>query len=363
MLAGAGSLAVLAGFLADRFGVQRELADLVAAGGIPHATLSMGKGVFDETSPDFTGLYSGTTGDKPALAAVEQADVLISAGVRFTDTTSTGFSQQIDAERTIDIQPFATWIGGREFAPLPMKDAVDTLTALVRVLGRRWERPGIPAGPAVPEAGPETRETEERETPGLRQAQLWPVIERFLRPGDIVVADQGTAFFGAQAMRLPAGVTFIGQPLWGSIGCTLPAALGAQTAAPQRRTILLIGDGSTLLTAQEIGTMLREGRNPLIVMISNDGYAVERAMHGPAKRYNDIPRWNWPLVPAAMGGEPACALQASTLTELAATLEVAADPQGLVLLEAALPGTDLPEVPYAVTRAMAAANDPAHAGQ
>jgi indolepyruvate decarboxylase len=66
MLAGAGSLAVLAGFLADRFGARRELAGLVAAGGIPHATLPMGKGVFDETSPDFTGVYSGTTSDKPA---------------------------------------------------------------------------------------------------------------------------------------------------------------------------------------------------------------------------------------------------------------------------------------------------------
>jgi|ERR1700748_975569 hypothetical protein len=48
---GAASLAVLADFLADRFGAQQEVADLVAAGQVPHATLSMGKSPFDESDP------------------------------------------------------------------------------------------------------------------------------------------------------------------------------------------------------------------------------------------------------------------------------------------------------------------------
>ncbi|HEY4462519.1 MAG TPA: thiamine pyrophosphate-binding protein, partial [Streptosporangiaceae bacterium] len=215
MLSGAGTLAVLADFLAGRFGVQRELASLVSVGQIPHATLSMGKGLFDESNPDFAGTYSGAGSAKPTLAAVEGADVLISVGVRFTDGTTSGFSQEIDPERTIDVQPFATRIGGREFAPLPMRDAVRTLTAVLGELGRSWARLDLP----------EDLEADPRVPGELRQAQLWPAVQRFLRPGDIVVAEMGSALFGAQAMRLPAGVTFICQPQWASIGYTLPAAL------------------------------------------------------------------------------------------------------------------------------------------
>ena len=346
MLTEAGSVTVLADFLADRFGSRDEVAELVSAGGFPHATLSLGKSVVDESDPGFVGVYSGSASAKATRVAVEDADVLISVGVRFTDTTTTGFSHRVAPERTIDVQPFATRIGDRQFAPLPMKTAVTALTEVVRELGRPWQA----EVPAVDEPERVPGET-------LQQADFWRAIERFLRPGDIVVAEQGTSFFGGQAVRLPAGATFIGQPLWGSIGYTLPAALGAQTAAPDRRTVLLIGDGSAQMTAQEIGTMLREGRNPIVILINNDGYTVERAIHGPEQRYNDIARWNWSLVPAAMGAaDQVTTLRAATAAELTAALDTAAGADGFVLLEAVLPRMDLPEVLAAVSRSIAAAN-------
>jgi indolepyruvate decarboxylase len=348
MLAEAATLGVLADFLADRFGVRREVSELVTAGQVPHAALAMGKGLFDEGNPGFAGIYSGASSAKRALAAVEQADVLISVGVRFADTTTANFSQHTDPERTIDVQPFSTRIGDREFAPLPMMDAVDALSALVRELGRSWARPDLPPAPdaaqydaaAAYDGAPDGGAPEWQE---LRQAQLWPAMERFLRPGDIVLADLGTAFYGAQTIRLPAGVSFLGQPLWGSIGYTLPAALGAQLAAPGRRAIVLIGDGSMQLTAQEIGTLAREGLAPIIVVLNNDGYTIERAIHGPDRRYNDIAGWNWKLLPAAMSADTGTAATVTTLAELSATLQKVADPAGgLVLIEAILRRLDVP---------------------
>jgi indolepyruvate decarboxylase len=348
MLSGTGSLAVLADFLAGRFGVQRELADLVRAGQIPHATLSMGKGVFDESSPDFAGTYSGAGSAKPAQAAVEGADVLISAGVRFIDATTSGFSQHIDPERTIDVQPFATRIGGREFAPLPIRDAVRALTTVVGQAGRSWARPDLTE---QPDAGPHAPAELRHAPAGLRQAQVWPAVQRFLRPGDIVAAETGTALFGAQEMRLPAGVTFICQPQWASIGYTLPAVLGAQLAAPGRRAILLIGDGAAQLTAQEIGTLLREDCTPIVVVLNNNGYTIERAFHGPARCYHDIARWDWALLPAAMSGQAVRTARASTLAEFTAALDSFAEPAGLVLLEAILPEMDVPEALSALVHA------------
>jgi indolepyruvate decarboxylase len=58
------SARVLADFLADRFGVWQEVADLVAAGQVPHSTLSMGKSLFDESDPGFAGTYGGVASTK-----------------------------------------------------------------------------------------------------------------------------------------------------------------------------------------------------------------------------------------------------------------------------------------------------------
>jgi indolepyruvate decarboxylase len=215
-----------------------------------------------------------------------------------------------------------------------MMDAVRALTGLLRELGKSWARPELT----------DTPDNDQLESAELRQAQFWLAVQRFLRPGDIVLAEQGTAFFGAQSVRLPVGVTFIGQPLWASIGHTLPAALGAQLAAPGRRVILLIGDGSMQLTAQEVGTLLREGCTAIIVLLNNGGYTIERAIHGDEQPYNDIPRWNWALLPAAMGGgESVTTASASTVDDLTAILDDIADPAGLVLIEARLPKLDVPE--------------------
>ncbi|MEU6773244.1 alpha-keto acid decarboxylase family protein [Streptomyces sp. NPDC046759] len=354
MLAEADTLGLLADFLADRFGVRAELAELVAAGRIPNATLSMGKGVLDESARTFVGTYCGAASSERVLAAVEQADVLLSVGVRFSDST-TAFSHRVDAARTIDVQPFATHIGDQVFAPLPMRDAVRALTAVLAESGRSWARPDLPPASADRLAGDASRDS----TDALRHATLWPAVQSFLREGDTVVAELGTSLFGAQAMRLPAGATFIGQPLWASIGYTLPAALGAQLAAPGRRTILLIGDGSAQVTAQELGTHLREGCTPIVLLLNNGRYTIENVLHGGERRYNDIPRWNWRLLPAAMGGESAVTLRASTPAELSTALARAADPADLVLLEALLPPSDVPDVLVRATeRPLAAADRP-----
>jgi indolepyruvate decarboxylase len=352
MLSGAGSMAVLADFLADRFGARHEVADLVAAGQVPHASLSMGKGLFDERHPGFVGIYCGSASDKQVLEAVEGSDVTISVGVRFTDIPTNGFSQRIDPERTIEVQPFSASIGGRFFGPLPMRDAVTALSAVVRELGRSWARPELAPVPGI----------DAQESAQLQHAQLWPAMERFLRPGDIVLADQGTGFCGAMFMRLPAGATFIGQPLWASLGYTLPATLGAQLAAPDRRVILLIGDGAMQLTAQELGTLLRQGCDPVIVVLDNDGFTIERAIYGAEQCYNDIARWNWTLLPAAMGGETVRTATVSTYDELTTALNGAADPDGrLTLIAAKLPKLDVPEYLATLARVVAAASIPGRA--
>ncbi|MEV5176942.1 thiamine pyrophosphate-dependent enzyme [Streptomyces flaveolus] len=71
------------------------------------------------------------------------------------------------------------------------------------------------------------------------------------------------------------------------------AVLGAQLADPSRPGLLLIGDGSVQMTVQELGTLARRRLTPMIVLVNNDGYTVERAIHGPRAAYHDIAAWDW----------------------------------------------------------------------
>jgi len=174
---------------------------------------------------------------------------------------------------------------------------------------------------------------------------VWDRLCVALTPGNVVLADQGTSFYGMADHRLPHGVTFIGQPLWGSIGYTLPAAVGAAVAHPDRRTVLLIGDGAAQLTVQELGTFSREGLSPVIVVVNNDGYTVERAIHGETAPYNDIVSWSWTEIPNALGVANHLVFRAQTYGELDDALIAAAEHKDrMVFVEVILPRLEIPRL-------------------
>jgi TPP-dependent 2-oxoacid decarboxylase len=335
-------LTVLADLLVHRLQAVEELEALLAADVVPYATLMWGKSLLDESSPNFLGIYAGAASAEPVRTAIEDAPVLVTAGVVFTDMVSGFFSQRIDPARTIDIGQYQSSVAGQVFAPLEMGAALE---ALAQILKQR----GIGSPPVVspddePSAKQQTARTPARDQP-LTQQMLWDRLCEALTPGNVVLADQGTSFYGMADHRLPRGVTFIGQPLWGSIGYTLPAALGAGVAHPNRRTVLLIGDGAAQLTIQELGTFCREGLSPVIVVVNNDGYTVERAIHGETAPYNDIVSWSWTDIPNVLGVAKHLAFQAHTYGELDDALIAAADHQDrMVLVEAVLPRLEIPRL-------------------
>ncbi|EAV5542925.1 alpha-keto acid decarboxylase family protein [Salmonella enterica] len=337
-------IALLADFLAGRFGLRPLLQRWMAETPIAHATLLMGKGLFDEQHPNFVGTYSAGASSKEVRQAIEDADRVICVGTRFVDTLTAGFTQQLPAERTLEIQPYASRIGETWFN-LPMAQAVSTLRELCLECAF--------APPPTRSAGQPVRIDKGE----LTQESFWQTLQQCLKPGDIILVDQGTAAFGAAALSLPDGAEVVVQPLWGSIGYSLPAAFGAQTACPDRRVILIIGDGAAQLTIQEMGSMLRDGQAPVILLLNNDGYTVERAIHGAAQRYNDIASWNWTQIPPALNAaqQVECWRVAQAI-QLAEVLERLARPQRLSFIEVMLPKADLPELLRTVTRALEARN-------
>jgi alpha-keto-acid decarboxylase len=348
-LIGDHRLTVLADLLVHRLGCVDALNTLLAADTVPHATLMWGKSLVDESSPNFLGIYAGAASQEPVRRAIEDAPVLVTAGVVFTDMVSGFFTQRIDAARTIDIGANQSVIAGHVYAPLDMAAA---LAAISSILADR----GIRSAPLPPTPAPAPGKPPDRNQ-SLTQESLWDRLSEALTPGNVVLADQGTSFYGMAGHRLASGVTFIGQPLWGSIGDTLPAALGAGLAERDRRTVLLIGDGAARLTVQELGVFAREGLAPVLVVVNNNGYTVERAIHGESAYYNDIVGWRWTDLPRVLGAHDVLAGRVSTYGELDDALAAAAAAQDrMVLIEAVVAPMDIPPLLAELTHSLAATN-------
>lgn len=333
---------VLADLLVHRMGAQAELTSFLKATNFPYATLMWGKTLVDESSPQFAGIYGGVVSDDRTRDAVENAQLLVTAGVTFTDTTTAGFSQNLP-ERTVTIGAGKSIIstpeyGQQTFAPLSIKRALEILQDVALNVNAR----GHDLLGTVTE---QTTRSFEAQEP-LTQDLLWDLLSQQLSSNNIVVADQGTSFFGMASRRFPKDSVFIGQPLWGSIGYTLPALLGATLAHRQARGVLLIGDGSAQLTLQELGTLIRQRLNPVIFLINNDGYTVERAIHGPTETYNDIQNYNWQLIPRALGaGDEVLTLSVSTPAELLEATQRAEEAQDrLVFIEVVMKRDDIPQL-------------------
>jgi acetolactate synthase-1/2/3 large subunit len=98
-----------------------------------------------------------------------------------------------------------------------------------------------------------------------------------LMPQDAVLVDEGVSSSAplAPALRGARGhdvLTITG----GSIGFGLPNAVGAAVACPDRKVVVLEGDGSGMYTLQSLWTMAREGLDVTVVVFANRGYQILR---------------------------------------------------------------------------------------
>ncbi|QEY25867.1 alpha-keto acid decarboxylase family protein [Neisseria zalophi] len=329
--------ALIADLMVHRLGLQSQLKALVADTDIPYATLTWGKTLLNENNKRWAGVYVGNVSHPVVKDAVENSECLIKLGVAFTDTTSAGFSQRIDKEKAVDIQEERVTLAGKTFAPIAMKDA---LKALHEVLVSGIN---IVPKPLIGEVS--EYQQEGGEDAALLQQDIWHIIAENLDSNSVIFAEQGTSYFGITDVRLKEGTTFYGQPLWGSIGYTLPASLGAGIASPHKRAVLLIGDGSALLTVQDLAVMIREKLNPIIILINNDGYTVERVIHGETALYNDIPKCDWQVMPRAFGAneDNSLIVKVNTPATLKSALTAAREAEDkMVFIEVMMDTLDVP---------------------
>ena len=317
----------------NRHGFADKFRAIIDKAQLPYSQLSSGKAILSERDPLFIGYENGAASAPGVQDRIENSDFLVTTNPRFIEVNSGSFTHDLDNAHVFNFGDQHLNADGEFFV------GINTLELLDVLLER------IPA--KKPTGGekfvPETFEVEA--DAALTQARIWQQMLGFIQEDDVVIAEAGTSNIGLGPQRMPEGVQYINSTIWGSIGFTLPAVLGSQLANPERRHVLFIGDGSFQLTAQELSTILRQELKPIIVLVNNDGYTIERFILGMEQEYNKIQNWNYNELPKVFKADTTMeSYSAKTEGELKDALEdIAAHPERGAFLEVHLDPFDAPK--------------------
>jgi indolepyruvate decarboxylase len=332
-----------------RFKLQQDFASLLDKTGFPYATMMLGKSVLSEQHPQFIGLFEGERSRMYVKNRVESADCILQLGAVLTDFNTGGFTTHLDDTKTINANIRSVRIKHHYYENVSLHDFIAGLT---EKLTRR-----DPATLNIQSAidgcvhrcatlyVPDTQKP-------LTIQRFFDRISHFIADDAIVVAETGVALFSAAEMLMPKGATFIGQTFYGSIGYTIGATLGASMAAQHRQVVLFVGDGSFQVTGQDLSTMIRNHLKPIIFLLNNDGYTIERVISDHT--YNDLQPWKYHKLVGVFGG--GLGIDVHTEGELEAALTKAATADELVFIEIHTDRLDCPESLRSAGQAMAITN-------
>ncbi|KAJ5295647.1 hypothetical protein N7508_010468 [Penicillium antarcticum] len=349
---------ILVGGYGILHGAKKELDEFLRQLELPILAAASGLSIVDASLPYFSGLYVGSCSSPSVLNLMESVDLVISIGNIQSDLSTSGFRGVVDKTKLIEIERTKAKFKGEIFEGVCVNSILGALSAK---LGRNLppttttsmktsvcvdishQRQSFPTSDGkiqnrqlstehisrfssgcelmsylrrcasfIPSLWSQSFITEyviKKQHP-ITHDWLWVNLSKWLKQGDIILTETGTSSFGIWNTTLPADAIFIAQYLWSSIGYTIGACEGAALAArdsdkKHRRTILFIGDGSFQCGCQELSTIIRHGLNPIIFIICNNGYTVERLIHGQKQTYNDIQPWDHRLLPAVFGAAPA----------------------------------------------------------
>lgn len=265
-------------------GASTELTALAERLGAPVVTTWMGKGSIDETH-ELAAQTVGDTGSGCGNELAAEADVILSMGCRFTDWSASSYRRGV----TFAIPPTVLVqadIDPREIGknyPTTVSllgDARATLRDLLDALGPVRDPSAYRRRPYFEEIQRRKRAwfeqvdvlSSSRARP-MTMARAVREIQAATRPDAIVVTGAG----------LPQGMvkqrwvtrrprTHITSGGFSTMGFSLPAAIGAQLAAPGQQVLAICGDGDFLQTMQELATLAMLGVPVCVVVLDNSGW-------------------------------------------------------------------------------------------
>ena len=252
-------------------GALRELAERT---GTPVVTTLMARGAFPDDHPLCLGM-PGMHGNYTAVTALQKADLLIALGTRFDDRVTGKVSSFAPDAKVVhvDIDPAELGKIRRPDVPI-VGDCRQVITEIVRALQgldqadrEEWrsrisgwqERFPLHYDPHVP-------------GDALKPQYVMEVLRDSAPEGTILASGVGQhQMWASQYWRFNEPYTWVNSGGLGTMGFSVPAAIGAKVGRPDRTVWAVDGDGCFQMTAQELVTAASE-RIPVKIAILNNAY-------------------------------------------------------------------------------------------
>lgn len=255
---------VLVGGGAVTSGASRELAEFVALIDAPVCDTLMGKGAYDGTKENYTGMV-GMHGTKTSNYAVTECDLLIAVGARFSDRVTGNVKKFAEGAKLlhIDIDP-------AEINKNVQSDAsvIGDIREVLKALNKRLEQK------SNPEWMKHIIEYKEQYPLAVPEGLSGPYVVRRLyekTQGDaIIVTEVGQhQMWAAQFYSYKKPRTLLTSGGLGTMGYGFGAAMGAKTGMPNKRVINIAGDGCFRMNMNELASAARH-RIPMIQVVLNN---------------------------------------------------------------------------------------------
>ena len=245
-----------------------QMSDLLMA---PVATTFMGKGSFPEVHPLSVGSI-GMHGNPAANRLVSEADVLLAVGTRFSDRATANLDTFCPNAKKIHIDVDEAEIGKNVEVDVPIVgDAKTSLKLLLAALSDKLRKT---KGTAWMKR---VKEAKEQLSPLLkdRPRELVPKVlltelRKLLPENAIVTTEVGqNQMWSALYFQALKPRTFISSGGLGTMGFGFPASLGAKVACPERPIVDIAGDGSFIMTEQELACSVMENIPVTVIVLNN----------------------------------------------------------------------------------------------
>ncbi len=264
-----------------RAGAHKELARLAKIIGAPVVTTLMARGAFPDSDPQNLGM-PGMHGTVPAVTALQKADLLITLGARFDDRVTGDVKSFAPTAKVIHVDIDPAEIGKIRFADVPIVgDAKEVISELNEELTNllKGAMPDIadwwvfvnglkeryPLGYSDPEDGK------------LSPQHVIQRIGELSGPEAIFAAGVGQhQMWSAQFIKYERPNAWLNSGGAGTMGYSVPAAMGAKVAQPDRLVWSIDGDGCFQMTNQELATCAINNIPIKVAIINNSSLGMVR---------------------------------------------------------------------------------------
>ena len=251
-------------------GASREVCAFAERFLIPVATTLMGKGSIHEMHPLSVGMV-GMHGKKIANKLVQECDLLIAIGCRFSDRTTADPATFAPNAKVVHIDIDSAEIGKNVRHDIPIVG--DAGLVLRELLSTPFDAGRSEAWSLkIREFAKECECSLDHDSVPINPKRVIHEINQLLDKETIVTTEVGQCqMWAAHFLKTLKARQFISSGGLGTMGFGFPAAIGAKVACPSTHVIDIAGDGSFLMVAQDLATCIEENI-PVTVVVMNNGW-------------------------------------------------------------------------------------------